>query len=143
MSARRLRFHYTLRDPAGRLIDTSRGGEPLECTVGAGEIVEGLEAALREMLPGQIRNVTVPPELGYGRREAELVQRVPRARLPVDTLRPGDQFQTGPDRHAPVVTVVAVEGDEVVLDANHPLAGQTLFFEVELVTDSGSGAAGE
>lgn len=86
------------------------------------------------MRPGEQRRVQVPPELGYGRREAELVQRVPRERLPVDELKPGDQFQAGPDRHAPVVTVVAVEGDEVVLDANHPLAGQVLDFEVELVS---------
>lgn len=131
---RHLHFHYTLRDAAGRVLDTSRGGEPLGCREGAGEIVEGLEAALREMQPGEQRRVRVPPELGYGPREAGLVQRVPRERLPVDELKPGDQFQTGPDRHAPIVTVVAVEGDEVVLDANHPLAGQELDFEVELVS---------
>jgi FKBP-type peptidyl-prolyl cis-trans isomerase SlyD len=61
------------------------------------------------------------------------VQKVPRARLPVDDIKVGDQFQTGPDRQAPVVTVVAIEGDEVLLDANHPLSGQELHFEIELV----------
>lgn len=132
--ARVLQFHYTLRDASGRVLDTSRGGEPLECREGAQEIVEGLETALRAMQPGEQRRVQVPPELGYGPREAGLVQRVPRERLPVDELKPGDQFQTGPDRHAPIVTVVAVEGDEVVLDANHPLAGQMLDFEVELMS---------
>ncbi|HYC72127.1 MAG TPA: peptidylprolyl isomerase [Opitutaceae bacterium] len=133
MTARALQFHYTLRDAAGRVLDTSRGGEPLDCVEGAGQIVEGLEAALREMRPGERRAVAVPPELGYGRRDESLVQRVPRDRLPVEEVRPGDQFQTGPDRHAPVVTVVAIEGDQVLLDANHPLAGRTLHFDVELV----------
>lgn len=144
MSGRQLRFHYTLRDGAGRMLDTSRGGEPLECVEGAGQIVEGLEAALRGMQPGDRQAVAVPPEHGYGRREPGLVQRVPRAQLPVEAIRAGDQFQTGPDRHAPIVTVLAVEGDQVVLDANHPLAGQTLFFDVELVSaEEGGGAAGE
>jgi FKBP-type peptidyl-prolyl cis-trans isomerase SlyD len=133
MKSRRLQFHYTLRDADGRMLDTSRGGPPLACEEGAGEIVEGLEAALREMRLGERRQVAVRPELGYGLRDEALVQRVPRERLPVAEVRPGDQFQTGPDRHAPIVTVVAVEGSDVVLDANHPLAGQVLHFDVELV----------
>lgn len=131
---RLLTFHYTLRDPAGRVLDTSRGGEPMPCLEGAGQIIEGLEEPLRQMAPGEKRTVVVPPERGYGVREAELVQMVPKARLPVGDVKVGDQFQTGPDRQAPVVTVVAIEGDEVMLDANHPLAGQELHFEVELVT---------
>lgn len=143
MSGRHLRFHYTLRDDAGRVLDTSRGGEPLACVEGAGQIVEGLEAALRAMRPGDRQSVIVPPEKAYGARETGLVQRVPRDRLPVDEIRPGDQFQTGPDRHAPIVTVVAIEGDQVVLDANHPLAGQTLHFDVELVAADPAPAGGE
>lgn len=133
MTPRLLTFHYTLRDAGGRVLDTSRGGEPLACLEGAGQIIEGLEESLRQMSAGEKRHVVVPPERGYGRREAELVQKVPKARLPVAGLKVGEQFQTGPDRQAPVVTVVAIEGDEVLLDANHPLAGQELHFEVELV----------
>lgn len=133
MTPRLLTFHYTLRDAGGRVLDTSRGGEPMPCLEGAGQIIEGLEEALRQMSAGEKRHVVVPPERGYGRREAELVQKVPKARLPVAGLKVGEQFQTGPDRQAPVVTVVAIEGDEVLLDANHPLAGQDLHFEVELV----------
>jgi len=133
MSGRRISFHYTLRDAEGRVLDTTRGGAPLEITAGAGEIIEGLEAALGTMRAGERRLVVVPPEQGYGRREAAMVQRVPRAVLPVKDARAGDTFQAGPDRQAPVVTVVAVEGDEVVLDANHPLAGVTLHFDVEVV----------
>lgn len=133
MSGRRISFHYTLRDAEGRVLDTTRGGAPLEITAGAGEIIEGLEAALGTMRAGERRLVVVPPEQGYGRREAAMVQRVPRTVLPVKDARAGDTFQAGPDRQAPVVTVVAVEGDEVVLDANHPLAGVTLHFDVEVV----------
>ncbi|WP_415908327.1 FKBP-type peptidyl-prolyl cis-trans isomerase [Oleiharenicola sp. Vm1] len=132
---RLLTFHYTLRDDNGRVLDTSRGGgEPLSFVEGAQEIVPGLEQTLVAMTVGERREVAVPPELGYGRREEELVQRVPRGQLPIDgEVRVGDQFLAGPDRHAPVVTVVAVEGDQVTLDANHPLAGATLRFDVELV----------
>lgn len=133
MSSLHLTFHYTLRNREGRVLDTSRGAEPLACIQGAGQIIEGLESELVAMGAGEARNVVVPPERGYGLREAELVQKVPRARLPVDDVRVGDQFQTGPDRQDPVVTIMAIEGDEVLLDANHPLAGQELHFEVELV----------
>lgn len=134
MTRRTFTFHYTLRDGTGRLIDTSRGGAPMAFTEGMGQIIEGLEAALLRMTVGEKRTVAVPPERAYGRPDPGLVQKVPRARLPVAELRVGDQFQTGPDRHAPVVTVRALEGDDVLLDANHPLAGQELHFEVEVVT---------
>jgi FKBP-type peptidyl-prolyl cis-trans isomerase SlyD len=130
---RLLTFHYTLRDAGGRVLDTSRGGEPMPFIEGSGQIIDGLEEPLRQMAAGEKRTVVVPPERGYGLREAELVQKVPKANLPVGGVKVGDQFQTGPDRQAPVVTVVAIEGDEVMLDANHPLAGQELHFEVELV----------
>lgn len=130
---RLLTFHYTLRDAGGRVLDTSRGGEPMPFLEGSGQIIDGLEEPLLQMAAGQQRTVVVPPERGYGLREAELVQSVPKANLPVGDVQVGDQFQTGPDRQAPVVTVVAIEGDQVMLDANHPLAGQELHFEVELV----------
>lgn len=130
---RLLNFHFTLRDVRGRLIDTSSGGAPMPFVEGAGQIIDGLEAHLLGMTVGEKSRVVVPPDRGYGMPDAELVQRVPKARLPVGDVKVGDQFQTGADRHAPVVTVVAVEGDDVVLDANHPLAGQELHFEVELV----------
>ena len=128
-----LSFHHTLRDGSGRLIDTSRGGEPASFIEGAGQIIEGLEEQLLQMAAGDKRTVVVPPERAYGVHDAGLVQKVPRAHLPVNELKAGDQFKTGPDRHAPVVTVLTVEDDEVLLDANHPLAGQVLHFEVELV----------
>ena len=134
MNRRTLTFHYTLKDGGGRLLDTSRGADPMTCTEGAGQVIDGLEAELRSMQPGDKRQVVVPPEQGYGLREAGLVQNIPRSRLPVAEMKVGDQFQTGTDRHAPVVTVVAIDGDDVMLDANHPLAGQALYFDVELVS---------
>ncbi len=134
MSPRHITFHYTLKDSAGRLIDTSQGGQPMPFVEGAGQIIEGLEEQLLQMAAGEKRTVVVPPERGYGLREAALVQKVPRNLLPVAEIKVGDQFQTGPDRHAPIVTVVAIEGEEILLDANHPLAGQELHFDVELVT---------
>ena len=137
MSGRRVSFHYTLRNAEGRVLDTTRGGTPLEVMEGAGEIIEGLETALRTMHAGERRLVIVPPEQGYGRREPDMVQRVPRSVLPVKDARAGDTFQAGPDRQAPVVTILAVEGDEVVLDANHPLAGTTLHFDVEVMAVQG------
>ena len=133
MSRRTVTFHYILTDGTGRMIDTSRGGAPMPFTEGAGQIIEGLEEQLLQMAAGEKRTVVVLPERAYGARDAGLVQKVPRTRLPVDGLKVGDQFQTGPDRHAPVVTVLAIEGDDVVLDANHPLAGQVLHFEVEVI----------
>ena len=133
MAARYLTFHYTLRNREGRVLDTSEGAEPLSCVEGTGQIIEGLEMVLRGMKAGEKRLVVVPPEKGYGLREEAMVQKVPRDRLPVDDIKAGDQFQTGPDRQDPVVTVVAIEGDQVLLDANHPLAGVELHFAVELV----------
>jgi FKBP-type peptidyl-prolyl cis-trans isomerase SlyD len=130
---RLLTFHYTLRDAGGHVLDTSRGGEPTPFIESAGQIIEGLEESLRQMTVGETRAIVVPAEKAYGLREAELVQKVPKARLPVGDIKVGDQFQTGPDRQAPIVTIVSIEGDEVLLDANHPLAGQELHFEIELI----------
>jgi FKBP-type peptidyl-prolyl cis-trans isomerase SlyD len=133
MTPRVLQFHYTLRNADGRVLDTSRGDTPLACVEGAGQIVPGLEKVLRSMQPGEQRKVVVPPEEAYGVREESLIGRVARTELPIEGgVNVGDQFRAGADVHAPVVTVVALEGDEVVLDANHPLAGQSLYFDVEV-----------
>ncbi len=127
-------FHYTLRDPSGRVLDTSGGGAPIRFLEGAGQIIEGLDEALRGLAAGTKTQVTVPAARGYGERDEKQIQRVLKALLPVEgELQPGDRFQAGEDQFAPVVTVVAVEGDEVLLDANHPLAGVDLTFDVEIV----------
>ncbi|MBP8256377.1 MAG: peptidylprolyl isomerase [Opitutaceae bacterium] len=128
-------FHYTLRDPAGQIIDTSSGGSPVTYLEGAGQIIDGLDEQLRGVPPGTRTRITVPAAAAYGERDPTQVQSVLRALLPVQgDLKVGDQFQAGEDQFAPVVTVVGVEGDSVLLDANHPLAGVDLTFDVELVT---------
>jgi FKBP-type peptidyl-prolyl cis-trans isomerase SlyD len=127
-------FHYTLRNDANKLLDTSSGGEPISFLEGSGLIIDGLDHELRSWQPGQKGFVVVPAAQGYGERDPQQVRKVPRHVLPVEgDLKVGDQFQTAPDRGAPVVTVVGIEEDGVVLDANHPLAGVDLNFEVELV----------
>jgi FKBP-type peptidyl-prolyl cis-trans isomerase SlyD len=126
-------FHYTLRDPQGRVLDSSAGGEPVSYLEGAGQIIDGLDEQLRFAAAGEKTRVIVPAAKAYGERDAGQMQRVKRSVLPIEgELKIGDQFQTGPDRHAPVVTVSGIEGDDVLLDANHPLAGVDLTFDVEI-----------
>jgi FKBP-type peptidyl-prolyl cis-trans isomerase SlyD len=126
-------FHYTLRDPSGRVIDSSAGGQPVTYLEGAGQIIPGLDEQLRDATLDEKRRVTVPAAKAYGERDASQVQRVKRAQLPVEgELQVGDQFQTDSDRYAPIVTIAAIEGDDVLLDANHPLAGVDLTFDVQI-----------
>jgi FKBP-type peptidyl-prolyl cis-trans isomerase SlyD len=127
-------FHYTLRDVSGRVLDSSAGGAAITYLEGAGQIIDGLDEQLRAAAAGMKQRVQVPAAKAYGERDPAQVQRVKRTALPVEgELRVGDQFQTDSDRFAPVVTVAAIEGDEVLLDANHPLAGVDLTFDVEVV----------
>ncbi|MFX3681297.1 MAG: FKBP-type peptidyl-prolyl cis-trans isomerase [bacterium] len=127
-------FHYTLRNPEGRILDTSRDAEPVVFLEGAGMIIDGLDEALQNAKPGEQLKVEVPPEKGYGHPDPSQVQAVPRDRIPVPgDIKIGDQYQTGPNPGDPVVTVVAVNGDQIMLDANHPMAGLQLTFEVEVM----------
>jgi FKBP-type peptidyl-prolyl cis-trans isomerase SlyD len=127
-------FHYTLRDPGGRVLDSSAGSEPITYLEGAGQIIDGLEVQLRAVEAGTKSRVQVPASQAYGERDPGQMQRVRRELLPIEgELKVGDQFQTGPHRADPVVTVAGIEGDEVVLDANHPLAGVDLTFDVEVM----------
>ena len=128
-------FHYTLRDPSGRVLDSSAGGDALTYLEGAGQIIDGLDEQLRDVAAGVKARVQVPAVKAYGERDPGQVHRVKRGMLPIEgTLSVGDQFQTDTDRFAPVVTVAAIEGDDVLLDANHPLAGVDLTFDVEIVS---------
>ena len=127
-------FHYTLRDPSGRVLDSSAGGDPVVYLEGAGQVIDGLDEELRLAGAGEKTRVNVPATKAYGERDPAQVQRVKRALLPVEgELKVGDQFQTDSDRFAPIVTVQAIEGDDVLLDANHPLAGMDLTFDVEII----------
>lgn len=128
-------IHYTLRDPNGRVLDSSAGGEPITYLEGAGQIIDGLDAQLRSVTTGTKSRVQVPAKGAYGERDPAQVQRVKREQIPIEgELSVGDQFRTGSSRADPIVTVAAIEGGEVLLDANHPLAGMDLTFDVEVVT---------
>jgi len=128
-------FHYTLRDPSGRVLDSSAGGDALTYLEGAGQIIDGLDEQLRDVAAGVKARVQVPAAKAYGERDPGQVHRVKRGMLPIEgDLNIGDQFQTDTDRFAPVVTVAAIEGNDVLLDANHPLAGVDLTFDVEIVS---------
>lgn len=128
-----VRIHYTLT-VAGRLVDSSAGGEPLSYVHGRGQIVPGLEEEVGRMTAGDKRRVSVVPEKGYGRVDPQAFVTVPKTSFPktegletgiVVRGRRGDQ-----EFHA---VVKELRDDEVVLDLNHPLAGKTLDFEIELV----------
>src|SRR3954470_8676405 len=94
-------FHYTLRDPAGHLLDTSQGGNAVSYLEGAGEIIEGLEEQLKGLPAGTKQKIEVPAAKAYGERDETQVQRVLKALLPVEgELKVGDQFQAGEDRFA-------------------------------------------
>lgn len=124
---------YTLTDAAGEVLDSSEGREPLAYIHGTGSIVVGLEEALEGKDKGASLKVSVPPAKGYGERDASLSQKVPRAMFDVEKVEPGMRFHAQADHGTHVVTVTAVDAESVTVDANHPLAGQTLNFEVKVV----------
>jgi len=126
-------FHYTLTDDDGRVIDSSQGREPLSYLHGSGQIVPGLEKQMAGRQVGDQFKADVSAEEGYGPRHAELVQEVPRAAFQgVEDIQPGMQFQGHGPQGSINVTVTRVEADKVHIDGNHPLAGQTLHFNVEV-----------
>ncbi len=128
-------FHYTLTDDEGQVIDSSAGREPLTYLHGSGHIVPGLEKQMEGRAAGDKFTADVVPEEGYGVRHEELMQEVPRAAFQgVEDIRPGMQFQGNGPQGQVNVTVTKVENDVVFIDANHPLAGKTLHFAIE-VTD--------
>ena len=135
MAARRvIGFHYTVRDEEGEELDSSVGDEPLYILEGAEEIVPGLERAVAAMKRGDKRTVALKAADAYGDRDDELVLRVERDQLP-EGVEPevGDELTVDDDEDAPTFTVVSIEGDAVMVDGNHPLAGHDLVFEVEVV----------
>ncbi|HOX70225.1 MAG: peptidylprolyl isomerase [Dokdonella sp.] len=126
-------FHYTLTNDAGDVLDSSDGREPLAYLHGAGNIVPGLEREMAGHVAGDRFSVDVAPEEGYGSYIDELVQIVPRESFNgVDDLAVGMQFQAQTGQGPIAVIVTDIEGDEVTVDGNHPLAGETLHFAVEV-----------
>lgn len=125
---------YTLTDEAGVVIDSSKEHGDLAYLHGHQNIIPGLEEALEGKEPGENLTVTVPPAKGYGDRDDQAVFEVPRDRLPADAeLELGMQFQAQDGNgQSRIVTLTNIEDDTVMLDGNHPLAGQTLNFDVEV-----------
>jgi FKBP-type peptidyl-prolyl cis-trans isomerase SlyD len=127
-------FNYTLKDDGGAVIDSSAPGEPLAYLHGHGNLVPGLERELEGKHAGDKLTVKVTPADGYGERNKDLIQKVPRRSLKgikqiAVGMRLNAQTQEGPR----AVTVTAVTGDMVTIDGNHPLAGQNLNFDIDLV----------
>jgi peptidylprolyl isomerase len=130
-----VRIHYTGTLTDGSEFDSSAGGDPLEFTIGAGQIIPGLDREIAGMAVGDTKKVTVIADEAYGAREPEAVQEVPREAVPEGiNLVVGNRLQaTTADGQQMVVTIAAVNDETVTMDANHPLAGEDLIFDVELV----------
>ena len=130
-----VRMHYSGSLADGTQFDSSQGRDPLEFTLGSGQIIPGLDQAMTGMEPGESKQVVVEPSDAYGDRDPARIQAVPREQIPEHIpTEPGTQLQmqTPEGQTLPVVVADANE-TEVMLDANHPLAGQKLTFDVELV----------
>ncbi len=126
-------IHYTLKDDAGEVIDSSAGGDPLSYLHGRGNLIAGLERELQGKGPGDKLSVTIAPADGYGDYDKALVQHVPRRSLKgIADVRPGMQLRTQTVHGPRTVTVTRVAGDMVTVDGNHPLAGKNLKFDVEI-----------
>jgi FKBP-type peptidyl-prolyl cis-trans isomerase 2 len=129
-----VRVHYTGRLDGGEVFDSSRGRDPFEFTLGEGQVIPGFDRAVTGMEPGDEKTVTIPSDQAYGERRDEMVGEVPRAQFPphIDP-QVGQQLQMQQEGQNFVVTVAEVSDDAVKLDANHPLAGKDLTFDLELV----------
>ena len=128
-------MHYKLTDNSGNVLDSSEGSEPLNYLHGAGNLIPGLEKALTGREQGDSLQVVVEPADAYGDVRPEMIQAVDRSAFQgVEQVEPGMTFQAqGPDGATQRIVVTNVEGDSVTVDANHPLAGVQLHFDVQVV----------
>jgi FKBP-type peptidyl-prolyl cis-trans isomerase SlyD len=127
-------IEYELTDDSGEVLDTSKGRGPLGYVHGVGSLIPGLESELEGKTGGDAFKIRVEPENAYGERIDEMVQAVPRTEMPADVdITVGMQFQAQTPSGAHVVTVIELSDETVTLDANHPLAGVHLNFDVTVV----------
>ncbi|MBF0571035.1 MAG: peptidylprolyl isomerase [Candidatus Omnitrophica bacterium] len=133
MSNQVISFDYVLTAKDGRVIDASTKGKPLIFITDRGQIISGLESILSEMQPLQKKTVTVEAKEAYGIYDERLVYKVNRSKLPAPEIKIGDMFEVGQGGSFSAVTITAINGDEITLDGNHPLAGEDLTFTVEIV----------
>lgn len=123
-------IHYTLRDDDGTVIDSSEGRDPLQYLHGAGNLIPGMEEGLEGKSKGEKFNLKIEPDKGYGEKDENLVQKVPRSAFGDQEVKPGMRFSTN---QGGVVTVTDVGLESVTVDGNHPLAGVPLNFDVEIM----------
>ncbi|MCK5189367.1 MAG: peptidylprolyl isomerase [Methylococcales bacterium] len=130
-------IHYTLTNGAGEQLDSSRGEEPMVYLHGFGQIIPGLENALTGKVVGDKFNVIIAPADAYGERRDDMLQVVPLSMfndMEVEgKVEVGMQFHADASHGVSVVTVSKIDGDEVTIDGNHPLAGEALTFDVEVM----------
>ena len=126
-------IHYTLTNDTGEIVDSSQGKEPLFYIHGFGNLIPGLEKELEGKVTGDSFSTSIEAADGYGDRREELIQEVPKSNFKdVEAIEAGMQFQAQGPEGAQAVTVTGVNEEIVTVDANHPLAGQTLHFQVEI-----------
>jgi FKBP-type peptidyl-prolyl cis-trans isomerase SlyD len=127
-------IEYTLTDELGTVLDTSKGDEPLSYLHGNGNLIAGLEAALEGKTAGESLKVSIPPAQAYGEWQKEKVISVDRGQFQgVEELQVGMQFTASDGVNDHLVTVTKIEGNNVTVDLNHPLAGRTLNFDVSVL----------
>lgn len=130
-----VKVNYTGTFSNGEVFDTSKGREPLEFKVGAGQMIPGFEKAVLGMSKDEVKNITIPASEAYGEPKAEMLQKVSKDQLPSD-LKPqvGQELaSTLPNGQQMIVKVAEVNDDNIVIDANHPLAGKDLNFEIQVM----------
>tara|TARA_A100001015_G_scaffold29062_1_gene32303 strand:- start:3342 stop:3821 length:480 start_codon:yes stop_codon:yes gene_type:complete len=125
-------MHYTLKNDKGDVLDSSIGKEPLGFIHGHGQLISGLEYVLTGKKKGEKFTTVVQPEDAYGDKQNDLIQQIPLSQFDnKDAVKVGVQFQTnGPDQA--IATVIAVDKEEATVDLNHPLAGQELYFDIDV-----------
>lgn len=126
-------FEYTLKNDSGEILDTSANHAPLVYIHGTGNIIPGLESELEGKKIGDKFQATIAPEDAYGVRYDELIQKIDREKLAhLDTIEVGMQLQAYDEDGMQILTIIEVSDKDVTLDGNHPLAGETLHFDVEV-----------
>ena len=131
-----VKIHYTGTLDDGTQFDSSQGRDPLEFTLGSGQVIPGFDQAVDGMAVGDSKKVNIQPADAYGEHVPQMVQEVPHSALPDDlTPEVGMGLQArGPDGQAMNLTVTEVGEESITVDGNHPLAGKTLNFDIELVS---------
>jgi peptidylprolyl isomerase len=125
-------IHYTGKFEDGTVFDSSVGGDPVTFVAGSEELIRGVSEAVLGMILGEKKTVTLPPGLAYGDHEPELVRSIPIGALPEGT-EVGDQLRASDGEHETHVWVTDIGEQEATVDANHPLAGKMLVFDLEVM----------